>query len=58
MQASFSFTQYPILVAYVVISLLVGLWSARRQKSVEGYFLAERSAPWWAVAMQETEMRP
>src|SRR5688572_24373715 len=51
MQARFSFTQCAILIGYVLISLLVGLWSARRQKSVEGYFLAERSAPWWAVAI-------
>src|SRR5688500_5186109 len=51
MQASFSFTQGAILVGYVLISLTVGLWFARSQKSVEGYFLAERSAPWWAVAI-------
>ena len=51
MQASFSLFQYTILILYVVISLVVGLWFARSQKSVEGYFLAERSAPWWAVAI-------
>jgi sodium-coupled monocarboxylate transporter 8/12 len=31
--------------------MMVGLWFARRQKSVESYYLAERSAPWWAVAI-------
>ena len=51
MQASFTFFNYLILVSYVAVSLVVGLWFARSQKSVEGYFLAERSAPWWAVAI-------
>lgn len=51
MQASFSTSQYAILILYVLVSLVVGLWFARSQKSVEGYFLAERSAPWWAVAI-------
>lgn len=51
MQAGFSFPQYAILILYVLVSLIVGLWFARSQKSVEGYYLAERSAPWWAVAI-------
>ncbi len=51
MQAQFSLLDYAILVAYVAASVGVGLWFARSQRSVEGYFLAERSAPWWAVAI-------
>ena len=51
MQAKFTGVQYAIIVGYVLVSLLIGLWFARTQKSVEGYFLAERSAPWWAVAI-------
>ncbi|MBI4626351.1 MAG: sodium/solute symporter [Verrucomicrobia bacterium] len=51
MQAGFSSPQYAILILYVLVSLIVGLWFARSQKSVEGYYLAERSAPWWAVAI-------
>jgi SSS family transporter len=51
MQASFTYFQYSILIGYVLVSLVVGLWFARSQKSVVGYFLAERSAPWWAVAI-------
>jgi SSS family transporter len=50
-QASFSFPQYAILILYVLISLIIGLWFARSQKSVESYYLAERSAPWWALAI-------
>ncbi|MDB6093155.1 MAG: hypothetical protein JWM32_717 [Verrucomicrobia bacterium] len=51
MQADFSFFQYAILIGYVAASFAVGLWFARGQKNVEGYYLAERSAPWWAVAI-------
>lgn len=51
MQTNFSLFQYSILILYVVVSVMVGLWFARSQKSVEGYYLAERSAPWWAVAI-------
>ncbi|MFI5335360.1 MAG: sodium/solute symporter [Opitutales bacterium] len=51
MHASFTLFDYAILVGYVLASLSVGLWFARSQKSVEGYYLAGRSAPWWAVAI-------
>ncbi len=51
MQAGFTTFHYAILGAYVALSLGVGLWFARNQDSVAGYFLAERSAPWWAVAI-------
>ncbi|MBS0664402.1 MAG: sodium/solute symporter [Verrucomicrobia bacterium] len=51
MQAQFSPFDYAILVAYVLASVGVGLWFARSQRSVEGYYLAERAAPWWAVAI-------
>lgn len=51
MQANFSLFDYSILILYVLASVTVGLWFARSQKSVEGYYLAERSAPWWAVAI-------
>ena len=51
MQAGFTVFQYSILLLYVLVSLGVGLWFARSQKSVAGYYLAERSAPWWAVAI-------
>ena len=51
MQAHFSVFDYSILILYVVVSVGVGLWFSRSQKSVEGYFLAGRAAPWWAVAI-------
>jgi SSS family transporter len=51
MPTHFSLFQNSILILYVLVSVLVGLWFARSQKSVEGYYLAERSAPRWAVAI-------
>ena len=51
MNSTFTMFDYSILVVYVLASVSVGLWFARSQKSVEGYYLAERSAPWWAVAI-------
>jgi SSS family transporter len=51
MHASFSILDYAILILYVLGSVGIGLWFARSQKSVEGYFLAGREAPWWAVAI-------
>jgi SSS family transporter len=51
MKAGFSALDYSILVFYVLGSVTLGLWFARKQNSVEGYYLAERSAPWWAVAI-------
>lgn len=51
MRTNFSLFQHSILILYVLVSVLVGLWFARGQNTVEGYYLAERSAPWWAVAI-------
>ncbi|MCL5104499.1 MAG: sodium/solute symporter [Armatimonadetes bacterium] len=51
MQAHFSMAQLMIVVIYVLGSVTLGLWFAKRQKNVEGYYLAERSAPPWAVAI-------
>lgn len=51
MQSGFGILEYTILIVYVLGSVAFGLWFARSQKSLEGYFLAERSAPWWAVSI-------
>jgi len=51
MQIHFSMLQMVIVVVYVLGSVTLGLWFAKKQKDVEGYYLAERSAPWWAVAI-------
>lgn len=51
MQAQFTAFQNVALVIYVLANVAVGLWFARGQKDVASYYLAERSAPWWAAAI-------
>jgi len=49
--ASFGTTGYLVLVVYMVATVLLGLSFAGKQKNLEGYFLAGRAAPWWAVGI-------
>lgn len=45
-----SYIDYLIFAIYVLVILCVGLFVSRRNKqSKEGYFLAGKSLPWWAV---------
>jgi SSS family transporter len=39
-----------VLIGYVVAITAFGTWLGRRQRSLQGYFLAGRSVPWWAIA--------
>jgi len=39
-----------VLVAYVLGITAFGTWLGRRQRTVQGYFLAGRTVPWWAIA--------
>lgn len=40
-----------IVVAYLVYVVTDGLRRARGTKGIEGYFLANRNLPWWAVGL-------
>jgi SSS family solute:Na+ symporter len=40
---------YAVIAAYLVAITLFGSWFARFQKTTADYFLAARSAPWWAI---------
>ncbi len=51
MQVHFTLLQYALLVTYVLGTLAIGLRFAWQQKDVSSYYLAERSAPAWAVAI-------
>jgi Na+/proline symporter len=51
MSSGFSPIDVSILVVYLAASVGLGLYHARRQRSLEDYFLAERSAPWWAAGI-------
>jgi SSS family solute:Na+ symporter len=43
-------TAVAVLVAYVVAITAFGTWLGRKRRSVQDYFLAGRTVPWWAVA--------
>ncbi|MHB9124717.1 MAG: sodium:solute symporter family transporter [Armatimonadota bacterium] len=47
----FTNLDYSIVGIYMLASIMMGVWFARRQKSVESYFVASRAAPWWAVGI-------
>src|SRR5690349_7929819 len=51
MTDGFGFINYLVLVGYMAAVVLLGLSFTRKQSSLAGYFLAERSAPWWAVGI-------
>ena len=41
-----------IIVFFICLTLLIsaGIWAARKNKSANGYFMADRRLPWWSVA--------
>jgi hypothetical protein len=39
---------YAVILGYLVALTLFGSWFAKFQKTTRDYFLADRSAPWWA----------
>ncbi len=45
-----SLSTLAVLVLYLVAITFFGAYLGRRRKSVDEYFLAERSVPWWAIA--------
>lgn len=42
---------WAIVAAYLVYVIIDGLRLTKRSKEVEGYFLANRNLPWWAVGL-------
>jgi SSS family transporter len=40
---------YLVIGAYLLAITIFGSWFARFQKTTRDYFLADRSAPWWAI---------
>jgi len=40
---------YAVILGYLVANTLFGSWFAKFQKTTRDYFLADRSAPWWAI---------
>jgi len=42
---------WAIIAAYLIYIIADGIRLTKRSKEVEGYFLANRSLPWWAVGL-------
>lgn len=42
---------WAIVIAYLLYVLVDGVRASRATKGIEGYFLANRSLPWWAVGL-------
>jgi SSS family transporter len=51
MTCHFSPVDVAILAGYILLTLYIGLRHAKKQKSLEDYFLADRSVPWWAAGI-------
>lgn len=49
--AGLQVVDYVLIAAYFAATLLVGLWSAykARRSSSKGFFVAEKSLPWWVI---------
>ncbi len=47
----FTTWDYIVVAVYLAASVWLGLRFARGQKSLERYFVASRSAPWWAAGI-------
>jgi len=49
--AVFSWIDWTILFTYMALVVAIGAWAGRRKTDAEGYFLAGRTMPTWAVAL-------
>ncbi len=47
----FGIVNYTVLALYLMISLLIGVYFARKQKSTEDYFVGGGRIPWWASGL-------
>jgi SSS family transporter len=47
----FTAFDYVVVVIYLVTAIWLGLRFTRKQKSLDDYFVADRSAPWWAAGI-------
>jgi cyclically-permuted mutarotase family protein len=47
----FGVLNYTVLAIYLLISLMIGVYFARKQKSTEDYFVGGGRIPWWASGL-------
>ena len=45
------YVDWAVVLAYLVWVLSDGIRRTKNSKEIEGYFLANRSLPWWAVGL-------
>lgn len=50
-RTTFGLINYAILIAYLGLNLLVGIYFARRQKSTNDYFRGGQRISWWAAGI-------
>jgi Na+/proline symporter len=58
---AFGALNYLALGAYLIGTLSLGLWFARRNRSTSDYFSAGRRIPWWVMGISisvRNNMRP
>jgi len=48
---SFGFLNYLVVFFYLLISLLIGVYFSRKQKSTDDYFVGGGRIPWWASGL-------
>ncbi|WP_026810380.1 sodium:solute symporter family transporter [Arenibacter latericius] len=48
---TFGALNYMVLALYLLISLLIGVYFARKQKSTDDYFVGGGRIPWWASGL-------
>jgi SSS family transporter len=46
-----SIIDWIIFLAYLALTIFIGLFKSRRGKDIEAYYLGNRSIPWWAVGL-------
>ncbi|GLR15978.1 sodium:solute symporter family transporter [Portibacter lacus] len=49
--SNFGLVNYIVLFAYLLVSLLIGIYFSRKQKSTEDYFVGGGRVPWWASGL-------
>lgn len=50
-QSHFQWLDYIVLVTYLIILVLMGLYFSRREQGTDDFFLAGRRIPWWAAGL-------
>src|SRR5690606_1158680 len=48
---SFGLINYTVLGLYLLVSVLIGLYFSKKQKSTEDYFKGGGRIPWWASGL-------